>query len=204
MHAGFTSLPFQTMRVWGGGFKRLWSEGNPGMKLETAFYPYPIEGNGPHDSVAFFLQEPYFVSSGTCYKRFVDLVVAASKLFPDTRILYRVHPESSLDSETKKRFAALPNLHDVSARRLESVYASTRVVVSHFSSAIMECIVHGCTPLVFNPTPGWDFKPDLEMEKIGFVSHNETEFFAKLEKALKFLISPDKQFEWFSTEAPGL
>ena len=56
--------------------------------------------------------------------------------------------------------------------------------------------MYGCVPLVFNPTPGSRYNPDIEREGLGFISKNEDDFFSKLSHC--FLKSPSKELsQWF-------
>ena len=198
MHAGFVDMPYTRMITWGDEFNRLWHKYNPQMECLTGGYPYPIEAEGSHHSVTFFLQEPYFVSSHRMVGQMYDLIVATALRYPDMTIQYRLHPESQIDSHIRHRLDSLPNVVDTTDRPLHEVYASTRVAVSHYSSTIMECLAHGCCPLVFNPTPRWRYTPDLEAESIGFISTTPDEFFDRLPRALAHRIAPTTVARWIA------
>ena len=109
-----------------------------------------------------------------------NLIVSTAKSYPNILILIREHPEYR--GKTKKLLDIIhcQNIHIVNNDKLTDVYAQTKVVVSHFSSTLMEGIMYGCTPLIFNPTPNSSYYPDIEKEKLGFISKNEEEFFYKL------------------------
>ncbi|PWB12536.1 hypothetical protein C5O24_02380 [Paramuribaculum intestinale] len=62
----------------------------------------------------------------------------------------------------------------------------------------MECLAHGCCPLVFNPTPRWRYTPDLEAESIGFISTTPDEFFDRLPRALAHRIAPTTVARWIA------
>ena len=198
MHAGFVDMPYKRMVTWGDEFNRLWHKYNPQMECLTGGYPYPIEAEGSHHCVTFFLQEPYFVSSHRMVGQMYDLIVATALRYPDMTIQYRLHPESQIDYHIRHRLDSLPNVVDVTDRPLHEVYASTRVAVSHYSSTIMECLAHGCCPLVFNPTPRWRYTPDLEAESIGFISTTPDEFFDRLPRALAHRIAPTTVARWIA------
>lgn len=198
MHAGFVDMPYKRMVTWGDEFNRLWHKYNPRTECLTGGYPYPIAADGSHHCVTFFLQEPYFVSSHRMVWQMYDLIVATARRYPDMTIQYRLHPESQIDSHIRHRLDSLPNIVDATDRPLHEVYASTRVAVSHYSSTIMECLAHGCCPLVFNPTPRWRYTPDLEAEAIGFISTTPDEFFDRLPRAIAHRIAPTTVARWIA------
>jgi len=190
------------MALWGKGFKKLWQEGNCGMKFKICGYPYPIAKNGYHDRITFFLQEPYFVTSQYILNQFYSQIVNTAINNPDRIIQYRVHPESKIERDVKKKFDILPNVEDVSEQPLAEVYSSSKVVISHYSSSLMECIVHGCCPMAYNLTPNWTYLPDLESEGVGFVSTSPLSFDDKLAKAMAYCICPEKIAEWYEPFSP--
>ena len=198
MHAGFVDMPYKRMVTWGDEFNRLWHSYNPRTECLTGGYPYPIAADGSHHCVTFFLQEPYFVSSHRMVGQMYDLIVATALRYPDMTIQYRLHPESQIDSHIRHRLDSLPNIVDATDRPLHEVYASTRVAVSHYSSTIMECLAHGCCPLVFNPTPRWRYTPDLEAESIGFISTTPDQFFDRLPRALAHSIALTTVARWIA------
>lgn len=197
MHAGFVGMPYTRMITWGEAFNDLWHHYNPGTECLSGGYPYKVKAEGSRDAVTFFLQEPYFASSPRMIGQMYDLIVATARHSPGLPVHYRLHPESRIDPAVRQRLDAEHGVKDVSDMPLPEVYASTRVAVSHYSSTIMECIAHGCCPLVFNPTPGWDYTPDLEAEGIGFVSTTPDEFFGRLPRAIAHHTSPSAIARWF-------
>ena len=197
IHAGFANMPYKKMVLWGKRFKDLWHHRNPLIEYSVGGYPYPVLKTGDHNCITFFLQEPYFVSSTDILNRYYNLIIDTARRNPGLSILYRLHPESDIDSEIRNRLDSGINTYDVSDKPLEDVYSRTKVAVSHYSSTIMECIVHGCIPLVFNPTPNWQYTPDLEAEEIGYISTSEEEFHKKLHSALSTNIPEHKIAEWY-------
>lgn len=95
-------------------------------------------------------------------------------------VFVREHPVYNVDDKVKKEWQKHKNLKVVSDIPLADVYAKTRVAVSCFSSSIMESVAHGCTPLVFCPTTGVRYSPDIELEGIGMISDCEETFLSKL------------------------
>ena len=181
MHAGFVDMPYTRMITWGDEFNRLWHKYNPQMECLTGGYPYPIEAEGSHHSVTFFLQKPYFVSSHRMVGQMYDLIVATALRYPDMTIQYRLHPESQIDYHIRHRLDSLPNVVDVT-----DLSHCTKSTLPHvwpyrtIRQPSWSVWLHGCCPLVFNPTPRWRYTPDLEAESIGFISTTPDEFFDRL------------------------
>lgn len=196
IHAAFRNMPFDNMVTWGLDFERLWLPYNPSMKFITGRYPYPIN-NGSHDRITFFLQEPFFIATKWTQEQMIGLIAMCATKYPDKIIQYRAHPESSIDDAAKKLLSDKPNIVDATILPIADVYASTRVAVAHYSSTIMECVAHGCCPLVFNPSPSWNYNPDLGKLGLGFISTDYPSFFKLLPEALNHQVSYDVRKQWF-------
>lgn len=197
MHAGFSNLPFTGLLTWGESFSELWHRYNPTIKCESIGYPYPRATNISGACVTFFLQEPYFAATERTQLRMCALINATAKAYPNITIQYRAHPESSLSQKFRELIGNSANIVDVTAEPIEQVYATTRVAVAHYSSTVLESCVHGCTPIVVNFTPGWEYNPDVERERLGFMARNEHDFFQKLPEALVFRASKTIIHNWF-------
>lgn len=196
IHAPFKNMPFDRMVTWGPRFETLWRSHNPAMEFIPGKYPYPVK-QGAHNRITFFLQQPYYIATERTQEQMVDLINQCAVAYPDIIVQYRSHPDTRLDSHTTKLFSDKPNIIDVSSHPLDEVYASTRVAVAHFSSTIMECIAHGCCPLVFNPSPSWNYYPDLSALGLGFISTDFTSFFNLLPLALDFHVAENLKKQWF-------
>ena len=58
----------------------------------------------------------------------------------------------------------IPNIEMVTDGKLAEVFARTRVGVAHYSSSLMEGVAHGAVPLVYDPTEGSRYSPDVDYE----------------------------------------
>ncbi len=200
IHSAFKNMPYNAMVTWGQGFKELWHPYNPSMRIIAGNYPYPIK-NGPHNCITFFLQGPYYIATERTQEMMLRLISECAGRYPEKRIMYRLHPESRIKGkfliEIETKFN---NVVDVSSLPLSEVYSSTRVAIAHYSSTIMECIAHGCCPLVFNPSPGWVYTPDIESLNLGYISTDMPSFHSKLTKALHHCVDEDLKNEWFGNK----
>lgn len=180
LHTGFRDLPYTHFFTWGEKFNSLWNTGSKHPRFIAVGYMEEADRDGCHQAISFFLQAPVYLNTETYLDRMCDLIRLTAMRYPDTSILVREHPEYRGNTRQLSLLARCRNVSMVNEDRLIDVYARTKVVVSHFSSVLMEGLIYGCTPLVFNPTPDSSYYPDIEAEKIGFISKSETEFFSKL------------------------
>lgn len=183
MRTGFRHLPFKYYFTWGKNFNLCWQRDNPLPEFIEMGYMYEIECKSempPCDCIAFFLQGPLFLSDETYMNELINLIKEQAKSFPKLIFLVREHPEYKLPDPVLDDFAQLINVEIVSAVPLNEVLNRSRVVVSHFSSTIMECLVYGAVPLVYDPTTDSRYYPDIEKEALGMIAKTPDEFRIKL------------------------
>lgn len=183
MRTGFRRLPFDHFFTWGQRFNACWQRYNPFPHFAGLGYMYEAEGvevAEGRDAVSFFLQGPFYLSDEAYQEEFVDLIRQQALAFPSVPFLVREHPEYKLWETGCASLETLPNITFVSDRPLADVFRRSQVVVSHFSSSLMECLVHGAIPLVYDPTARSRYYPDIEAEKLGRIATTPAEFRACL------------------------
>ena len=183
MHTMFRRFPYSHFITWGEGFNNLWRQYNPAPEYCAAGYPYPVKSKRA-DAISFFLQAPLFISDDVYFDMVVDLIAETAKRHDSRTVLIREHPEFRMGISKKTALSEFSNVRFVTDVALSDVFASSCVVVSHFSSSLIEGIAHGCIPLVFDPTTASRYTPDVEALGIGAISKNQCEFFQKLDKIL--------------------
>lgn len=183
MHTMFRRFPYSHFITWGDAFNDLWRRYNSVPEYCAAGYPYPVKSKRA-DAISFFLQAPLFISDDVYFDMFVDLIVETSKKYDSRTILIREHPEFRIAISKKKALSELSNVRFVTDWSLSYVFASSCVVVSHFSSSLIEGLAHGCVSLVFDPTTDSRYSPDVDALDIGAIAKNSQEFFQKLDKVL--------------------
>lgn len=183
MHTMFRQFPYSHFITWGEEFNDLWRRYNPALEYCSAGYPYPVKSKRA-EAISFFLQAPLFISDDVYYNMVVDLIAKTAKKYDSRTILIREHPEFRMDISKKKALSDLSNVRFVTDRPLPDVFAWSRVVISHFSSSLIEGMAHECIPLVFDPTTDSRYTPDVEALGIGAIARNPIEFFQKLDKVL--------------------
>lgn len=135
--------------------------------------------------MTFFLQSPHFLSDLKYYDEILKLVGDSADLYPDIDFLVREHPEYRMEKQELRKLDTYSNVRIVSNWDLKEVFNLTLVVVSHFSSVLMEGVVHGCIPLVYDPTTCSRYCPDVEKEGLGRIAKTEEDFQLCLKEILE-------------------
>lgn len=201
MHTMFRRFPYSHFLTWGNSFNELWQKFNPRPNYFAVGYPYPIRTKKA-DAIAFFLQAPLFISDEDYFCKLIEMAEKTAEKFPTHTVLVREHPEFRLSQSQKTRLSSYPNIVLVSDWDLPDVFAATGILVSHFSSSLIEGIAHGCIPIAFDPTTESAYSPDIEKASIGHLAKNSAEFFTKLDEIHsskdKYLDSISKDLhKWF-------
>lgn len=198
LHQGFKNWPYSHFLSWADGYSRIFKSKNPHTKFITCGYPYEVEPVDLDDDrwgVGFFLQGRHFIGSLQSERIIDEAISYVATAFPKLRIFIRRHP---LASDRDLNMHRAKNIVIADEMVLKDVYAHCRVVVSQFSSCIMEGVIHGCVPLVLNPAAHSRYVPDVESLGIGYIAGDIPSFMLKFEKALhhKRKIYPEWQCEY--------
>lgn len=183
MHSMFRNMPYSYYLTWGADFDKEWKQRNPDIQFIPIGYPYSVKekiGN----SITFFLQAPLFISDSYYQSLMIELINDTAEIYPEIPILLREHPEYKLNKTVIDNLCEHDNIQIVSDWMITDVYANTQIVISHFSSALMEGIAHNCIPLIFDPTRFSRYIPDVENMGFGMIASNKVSFFEKLEYIL--------------------
>lgn len=179
MHTMFRRFPYSYYLIWGKGLVGHWQEYNPDTQFIPTGYLYDVRKKCG-SAITFFLQSPRFLSDDNYFKQMVSLIEETAERYPEREIGVREHPEYRLGIETVQALLKHSNVRIMSDLPLADVFAQTQIVVSHFSSVLMEGMVHNCIPLVFDPTQGSRYNPDVEALGLGCVAYDQPSFFEKL------------------------
>lgn len=204
MRTGFRRFPFRYFFTWGERFNNLWGKYNPSPKFVPAGYMYKMTDGVSKEKqcVSFFLQSPCFLSDQVYFNAMLELIADSAQTYPEVDFLVREHPEYRLEKSIVEKWKKLANVEVVSDFKLQDVYERTRIVVSHFSSSLMEGILYGCIPLVFDPTVNSRYYPDVEKEGLGRIGKSTEEFKACLKDLLteeNQQIPFDEKNKWFAS-----
>ena len=202
MRTGFKRLLFRYFFTWGERFSDLWAKCNPLPSFVSTGYMYETDDRLTEEKkcVSFFLQSPCYLSDYDYFIDILDLIIVSARAFPYVTFLVREHPEYKLDSSVIAVLKTLDNVEIVSGCRLQDVYGRTQIVVSHFSSSLMEGILYGCIPLVYDPTSNSHYCPDVEKEGFGRIVKSPDMFHRCLNELLNGCLQPmtsAKRHDWF-------
>ena len=188
LHSVFRRFPYNHYLTWGEGYHKYLEKYNPTTEFIPVGYMYKVKDTDCKDkknSVSFFLQGPFILSDRFYYNDLLDLITTVSQQLPEISFCVREHPEFKLSPQILQQWNSIPNIEIVSDLELEEVFSRTMITVSHFSSTLMEGVVHGAIPLVYDPTTDSSYCPDIEIEQIGMISKTQEEFCEKLIYILK-------------------
>jgi len=167
VHNGFRNMSFDEMFVWGEELVRVLEPYNPHQHF-TVTGSHALQGNGSHDigshqqRISFFLQAPCPLLGANGYAEFIDLIVRCATSHPEVQFLVREHPSYPLPATLSAKMQ-LENvcLSAGSGEPLADVIGGSSIVVSVFSTVLLEAISLGTVPLICNIGSLPNYEPDL-------------------------------------------
>lgn len=183
-HTLFRDMPFTHHLTWGEGFSRLFNK----YSSRPIYHPVGYLGNFASEtnmrkSIAFFLQAPVLLNDEDYQIRLFNLIQSTATRYPELDIIVKEHPDF-IHRRNLSHLSKYDNIKIVGNDSAETIFAKSIVVVSHFSTSIMECLLHGCIPLVFDPTTHSNYTPDIKTLGLGETSKSEVEFESALQHIL--------------------
>lgn len=164
MHTKFRNMEYDYFLTWGEGFNSIWEEYNPGVHFISAGYPYPVYKEKKDPVITFFLQHPVITLDSIYEDEMLELIRYCSETFPDRVIWVREHPAIPLAKKGKEYLGKMQNLVFVSDLPVEQIFVRTEVAVSYFSSILIESLLYGAIPFIFDPSSTPGYYPDLARE----------------------------------------
>ncbi len=183
-HTLYRRMNYDYYFTWGNLFSKWWERYNPNQIYKSVGYTTKILENKNKDKITFFLQSPVFLSDNIYFTQLISLIEKTAISFPYKVIQIREHPEYKLQRNVVRRFTKYKNIIFVPQKQISKVYQETLVTVSHYSTTSIEGVLHGCIPLVFDPTTNSKYYPDIDTLNIGFCTNTEDFFLEKLNAIL--------------------
>jgi len=170
MHTRFREMNYDFYLTWGKAFNKLWANYNLKPKFIDVGYMYKTQ-NAKREALTFFLQAPVITLDEVYFKEFLAFIAYCASTFSKQTIYVKEHPEYRLSDEQKNKLIYFKNISFVNEMPLAKLFAITEISIAAFSSTLMESVVHGVIPFVFNPgsTPG--YYPDIEKEGFGIYAN---------------------------------
>lgn len=184
MHTRFREMNYDFYLTWGKAFNELWANYNSKPKFIDVGYMYEVLTE-KKEVLTFFLQAPVIILNEVYFNEFLEFIAYCASTFSKQIIYVKEHPEYQLSEEQKNNFISYKNVSFVNDIPLAKLYAITEISVAAFSSTLMESVVHGIIPFVFDPSSTPSYYPDLEMEGIGISSKSLKEAKFKIKQLLE-------------------
>jgi hypothetical protein len=182
VHSGFSNMSFDNMFVWGGGFAKLLAPYNPrqcftvtGSHVIQAISQETPNLQGQSMVISFFLQSPCALLSSNGYEDFIELIIWCAKEYPVVRFVVREHPSYPVPVTLRAKMKAYDNIAFSSPIRdaLSEVIRESSLVVSVFSTVLLEAAALGTVPLICSIGSMPHYEPDLEGAAIEVYSVQE-------------------------------
>ena len=182
VHSGFRNMSFDNMFVWGDGFAKLLAPYNPrqcftvtGSHVIQAISHEPPNLQSQSMVISFFLQSPCALLSTNGYEDFIELIVWCAKEYPAVRFVVREHPSYPVPVTLRAKMNEYDNIAFSSPIRdaLSEVIRESSLVVSVFSTVLLEAVALGTVPLICSIGSMPNFEPDLEGAAIEVYSVEE-------------------------------
>lgn len=155
VHSGFRNMSYTEMFVWGARFAELLRPYNAGQVFRvTGSHALGTAGaSSDRDSVntlSFFLQAPCALLGVQAYEDFVDLIVSVAQAYPRVRVVVRAHPGYPLPDESRQKLQGCQNVQFSipAVEPLAEVIAASDLVVSIFSTVLLEAMAMNVVPLI--------------------------------------------------------
>lgn len=195
VHAGFRHMRFDEFCVWGEQFDKLLQPFNPRQKFTVtgSFRVGRVDAarQQSRDAVSFFLQNGALMISPSAWNGMLKLVRWVAGEFPDREVLVREHPATPLSEGERALLSAHPNIElcAPSVMSLREILERTGIVVSFYSTTLIEALAHDAVPLVINITGAPHHNPDLAALGVGVEVHD----FVAARAAIKRLINGEDE-----------
>ncbi len=169
VHSGFRNMSYSKMLVWGEGFAELFKPYNPDQKfIITGSHNIRVDNplpqmNKKEINLVFFIQWQGRLLSEDMNMMFVDLINWISKELPNIYIIVAGKGVLEIASyiQTGEKVEII---NDPIKIPLQKIFDRADVIVSAFSSVILESVAIGKLPIIFNMTPIPNYSPDISKE----------------------------------------
>jgi hypothetical protein len=184
VHSGFRNMEFTEMLVWGEHFARLLQPFNPNQKFLVTG-SHAIRSRARADSlpllgvetISFFLQAPCAQLSVEAFEAFVALIAEVASSHPRVRLIVREHPGYPVPKITRDNFLIFPNIQfsTPALERLADVIDQSDMVVSIFSTVLVEAVAMNVVPLICSIGDMPNYEPALASLGVAIEVHSTTD-----------------------------
>lgn len=154
-HCGFRNMGYTEMFVWGQRFAEMLRPYNPGQVFRvTGSHALRAQGAFPPrksvETLSFFLQAPCALLGNQAYEDFFDLIDSVAQAYSHVRVIVREHPGHPVPYESRQKLQICSNVHFsiLADEPLAEVIATSDLVVSVFSTVLLEAMAMNVVPLI--------------------------------------------------------
>lgn len=171
---------------WGKYFSNQIKSINKNTKFINIGKIYKIKKFKKKNIVTILTSSPNYDEPEKFWIQIFILVFELSKKFKNWKFIIRDHPDFSYKEKIKKLGLVNKNIFFQKADKIDINYSLSisKIVVGIRSSALIEALAFNTIPVVYNANPNFIFSPDLNKNKIGFISSK----IKKIEKNLVYLM----------------
>ena len=168
IHNGFRNLDYTEMLVWGRRFAEMLRPHNPKQRFSVVG-SHIVGGRSPRQApqwiraLGFFLQAPCALLSLSSYNVFIDLIADVAQTQPDVQVIIREHPSYPMPAVQQHIFKNYLNVHFSvpAAEPLSETIAACDMVVSVFSTVLLEALAMGVVPMICSIGALNRYEPDI-------------------------------------------
>ncbi|MCI1279427.1 MAG: hypothetical protein LKG23_10645 [Nitrospira sp.] len=169
VHSGFRNMSFDDMFVWGEAIENLLQPFNPRQRF-TVTGSHALHARGPDREgsnvgalvISFFLQAPCALLSARGYEDFIGLIIGCAASHSAVRFIVREHPSYPVPARLRAKLQ-MDNIRfsAASSEMLGEVIRASSLVVSVFSTVLLEAIALDTVPLICSIGSLPHYEPDL-------------------------------------------
>ena len=203
VHNGFRNMTYSKMLVWGEGFARDLAKYNPQQKfvatgnhiIEKITVPKVPKKSNEKIKLGFLPPMQTKILSQKKLDKFMSLVPWATNEFKNAEIRISQHPTIS-KNERLEKLSEYDNVTFMSSltHTLQDIIGDNDIVVSFYSTTILESIAAGALPVIVNLTSMPHYFPDVHAMKAGI----ELKSVEEAKKILRGLVSNPEKISHFN------
>lgn len=178
VHVGFKNMSFSKFLSWGDGFSTILSKYNPeqGFVSVGNHVLQDLAKNCLKEkkldqitTIGFFIQSPHALLSLKDYLSFLELIKWTAKQYSNINVIVREHPNYEISKDYKEELKQIENIMLMSPDHysLEKVLSKCEIIISVFSTTILEAIYVDVLPIICNISGLPHYYPDVDKMNAG-------------------------------------
>lgn len=188
-HTGFRNMTYSKMLVWGNSIVHNLSLYNPNQKfIVTGSHIVSTRDFKTEkiSTVSLFSQGETFIINKMAAREFILLAKQIIIECSGTKVIIREHPLYPLASVEKERLEKIGIIFMSPTKySLDEVFEKSDLIISIFSSVILESMASGIIPMVFNPNLFPDYFANIEIKGVGIEAKSVKEAVSTIKRLVE-------------------